>query len=61
MMSYHIALQRIGHLKSLFHMFSYLNNNQNSEMLFDTTVPDFDMYDFQRVDWGLITYVDVKE
>ena len=47
MMSSHLALSCSGHLESLFHMFSYINKHQNSEMLFDTTNPDFYMADFR--------------
>ena len=60
MMSSHITLPQRGNLESLFHMFSYLKNHQNSEILFDPTELNFDMADFQREDWGLIIYGDVK-
>ena len=56
MMSYHLAFPRRGNLESLFYMFSYLKNHQNSEMLFDPTDPDFDMSDYQRENWGISTY-----
>ena len=42
-------------------MFSYLKKHHNSEMMFDHTEPDVDMDDFQREDWGLRIYGDVKE
>ena len=61
MMSSHITLPQRGNLESLFHMFSYLKNHQNSEMLFDATEPDVDMADFPREDWCLIIYGDVQE
>ena len=60
MISYHLALLRRGHLESLFNIISYLNTHQNSEILFDPTAPDFEMADFQREDWGLSIYGDVK-
>ena len=37
MMASCMALPREGHLKQLFHMFSYLKNKHNSEMVFDLT------------------------
>ena len=61
MMSSHITLPQRGNLESLFHMFSYLKNHQNSEILFDPTELNFDMADFQREDWGLIIYCVVEE
>ena len=61
MISSHLELPRRGHLESLFNMFSYLKNHQNSEMMFDTTDTDVDTDDFQSEEWGLSIYVDVKE
>ena len=61
MMSSHLALTQSGHLESLFNMFSYLKKHQNSEIIFDPNVPDVDMADFQREDWGISIYGDVKE
>ena len=61
MMSSHIALPRRGNLERLFHIFSYLKKHQNSEMLFYPTDPDVKISDFQREDWGLSIYGDVKE
>ena len=46
----HIALSRRGHLESLFHMFSYIKKNKNSDMLLYPTEPDVDMDDLQRED-----------
>jgi hypothetical protein len=35
MMSSHLALSRVGHLKELFHIFAYLKAYHNTEMVFD--------------------------
>ena len=51
-----LALPREGHLKQLFHMFSYLEKNHNSEMVFDHSVPDIDHDDFQKQDWSNTVY-----
>ena len=61
MMSSHLVLPRHGNLERLFHIFSYLNKHQNSEMLFDPTNPYVEMADFQHEDWGIIIFGDVKE
>ena len=60
MMLYHLELLRRGNLESLFHMFSYINKHQNSDMLFDTTEIDVNMDDFQRENWGIRIYGYVK-
>ena len=51
MMSFHLALPHEGNLKEVFHVFSYLKNHMNSELVFNPTVPDIDMYYFQKQDW----------
>ena len=60
-MSSHLALPRSEHLERLFHMFYYLNNNHNSEMLFDPNESDAYMAGFHSEDWGLSTYGNFKE
>ena len=42
MMSSHLALPRVGHLKEVFHMFAYLKAHSNTELVFDLTPVDFD-------------------
>ena len=42
-------------------MFSYLKKHQNSEMMFNPTEPDVDMADFQREEWVISIYGNVKE
>jgi hypothetical protein len=38
MMSSHLALLRVEHLKELFHIFAYLKAHHNTEMVFDPTL-----------------------
>ena len=40
-----------GHLQQLFHMFAYLKQNHNSEMIFDPSDPVIDESLFDRKDW----------
>ena len=47
----HLAFPREGHLQQLFHMFSYLKRNQNSEMVFDPSNPFIDESLFDRKYW----------
>ena len=35
-----MAIPRIGHLNQLFHIFAYLKQRHNSEMIFDPTLPE---------------------
>jgi len=46
MMASMMALPRKGHLKTLYHMFSYLKYRQNAEIVFDSTVLDLDIDGF---------------
>jgi hypothetical protein len=56
MMSSHLALLRVGHLKELFHIFAYLKPHYNTEMVFNPTPVDFDQTLFQRQDWSFSPY-----
>ena len=51
-MSSHLALPREGHLEQLFHMFAYLKKYHNAELVYDPTVPEFDMDLFKEMDWA---------
>ncbi len=42
MMSSHLALPHVGHLKEVFHMFAYLKAHSNTELVFNLTPVDFD-------------------
>ncbi len=56
MMSSHLALLRVGHLKELFHIFTYLKAHHNTEMVFNPTPVDFDQSLFLRQDWSFSPY-----
>jgi len=56
MMSSHLALPREGHLKELYHIFSYLKAHPNAKMVFDPTQVDPDMSLFERQDWSYSSY-----
>ena len=51
-----LALPREGHLKQLFLIFSYLEKQHNSEMVFDHTLPDVDYAGFLKQDWDNTVY-----
>ncbi len=51
MMSSHLALPRVGHLKEIYHIFAYLKAHSNTEMVFDPTPVVLDMNSFERQDW----------
>ena len=50
MLSSHLVLPRKGHLEEVFHVFAYLKNHMNSEIVFDPTNPEVDMDIFQKQD-----------
>lgn len=56
MMSSHLALPRVSHLKELFHIFAYLKCHHNAEMVFDPTAVELDMSLFKREDWRYSIY-----
>jgi hypothetical protein len=56
MMSSHLAMPRVGHLKELYHIFAYLENHQNVEMVFDPTPVLPDMNLFEWADWSYSPY-----
>ena len=56
LMSSCLALPRQGHLQQLYHLFAYLKNHHNSEMVFDPSEPDIDESKFQREDWSASVY-----
>ena len=51
MMSSHLAMPRQGHLEQLFHIFSYLHEHYNGEIVFDPTEPEIDHSSFEEQDW----------
>ena len=60
MVSSCLALPREGHLKQLFRMFSYLEKQHNSEMVFDHIVPDVDYAEFPKQDWDNTVYANER-
>ena len=50
MLASHVAMPREGHLKEVLHVFAHLKSHQDSEMVFDPSVPDIEPEDFQRRD-----------
>ena len=55
-----LALPREGYLKQLFWMFSYLEKQHNSEIVFDHTLPNVDYKDFLRQDWDNSVYANER-
>lgn len=51
-MSSQIALPRVGHLEQVLHIFGYLKNHHNAELVFDPTPPEIDHDSFRRRDWS---------
>jgi hypothetical protein len=56
MMSLHLTLPRVGHLKEINHIFAYLKAHSNTEMVFDPTPVVLDMNSFERLDWSYSPY-----
>ena len=53
-----MALPREGHLEQAFHMFAYLKNKHNAEMVLDPSVPNVDDSQFPKHDWSHTPYVE---
>jgi Reverse transcriptase (RNA-dependent DNA polymerase) len=51
MMSSHLALPREGHMEQVLHIFAYLKQHHNAEMVFDPSDPEILESDFERRDW----------
>ena len=60
-MAYMIDMPREVHLKQLFHMFAYLRIKHNRSMVFDTTEPDIDEFQFVCEYWYASAYSECKE
>jgi len=52
MMSSHLALPRVGHLKELYHIIAYLKSHPNDKMVFDPTLIRLNMSMFERQEWS---------
>ena len=51
MMSSHLALPRLGHLKEVLRIFAYLKSHHNAELVFDPSLPSIDQHEFEEQDW----------
>ena len=51
LLSSFLASPSSGHLKAVYHIFSYLDNKHNSRMMFDPLYPGIDMSDFKTCNW----------
>jgi hypothetical protein len=51
MMSSHLALPRLGHLRQVLHIFAYLKKYHNAELVFDPSDPCIDESLFELKDW----------
>ena len=61
MMASCMAMPRQGHLEQLYHIFAYLKNKHNSQMIFDPSDPDIDESLFPDEDWTNTVYGDCQE
>ena len=50
-----------GHLEQLFHIFAYLKQRYNSEIVLDATAPDFHEALFLHEDWRYTPHSEAKE
>jgi hypothetical protein len=50
--SQHLALPRIGHLKAVYHVFSYLSRHEKSSIVFDPTDPLPNTSTQAKADWS---------
>ena len=61
MMSSFVAFQRQGHIDQFFHIFGYLKNHHNADMVLDPTYPDIKMSQFENLDWSQTIYGEMTE
>ena len=61
MMASCMAMPCRGHLDQLFHMFAFLKNKHNSEMVFDPSEPDIDETQFSGETWTDTVYGDCSK
>ena len=52
MLSSHLALPREGPLKQLYHVFAYLRQHHNTELVFDPSDPAVNKDEFEEKDWA---------
>ena len=61
MMASHMASPCQGHLEQVYHIFAYLKQHNNCEIIFDPIEPEISPCDFPEEDWSSSVYTRVKE
>ena len=61
MMASCMAMPREGHLDQVYHIFAYLKNKHNTELVLDPSEPDINLNLFQEEDWTHSQYGSEKE
>ena len=61
LLSSFMASPRRGHLDELYHIFGYLKNKHNCEMVFDPSQPDMNEESFEKEDWSHSVYGEKSE
>ena len=61
MMASYMSLPCQGHQDQLFHIFAFLKNKHNAEMVFDPSEPDIDKNLFPKEDWSNTVYGECSE
>ena len=56
-----MAMPREGHLDQVYHVFAYLKNKHNAELVLDPTPPKINAEDFPVEDWSHTVYSDAIE
>ena len=60
LLSQHLALPRVGHLETVYHVFSYLSRHEKSSIIFDPTDPLPNTPTRAKADWSSF-YSDLEE
>ena len=47
-----LAMPRKGHMDAVYHIFAYLKQHHNAEMVYDPSDPMINLSDFQDKDWS---------
>eukprot|EP00957_Ditylum_brightwellii_P196806 14993760-Ditylum_brightwellii.AAC.1 len=51
-MSLHLTMPREGHLGQIFHIFTYLKEFHNTEIIYDPSDPCIETENFKQKDWA---------
>ena len=60
LLSQHLALPRVGHLETVYHVFSYISRHEKSSIIFDPTDPLPNTPTRAKADWSSF-YSDLEE